>query len=314
MPPRQLDQVEIVEQRAAGQRDQRAPGPQRRLGDVAQQRRRGAFDDDVEIGLRQPGERHHRNRPREPRHRLFGPPDIPRRHGGERDPVDPAIDMPGDDLADRPEPGDADPQLPPRCHSRVSRCLPFTAPAAPGSPAVSGKSARDTIICGSGACRTSNPRSPARARNRASVASVNTCIGIAIFAFSCRKTSIISGWFSVNEPSTGTSTISIVPSTARSASVSVWCKCPRCAMHKSARSNTKIELPLYRVSPKPRTFVGHCSPDVAILQMMVRHPAARIPAAQYEFDARLDHVGIMRRMRVVHRHDVGVTFARWTPL
>ena len=181
-----------------------------------------------------------------------------------------------------------------------------TAPATPGFPAASGRSDRVTVMRGSGACRTPNPRSAARARNRARVSSVNTCIGIAIFAFSCLSTSIISGWFNVNEPSTGTSTISIVPISARSrlGQRMVQMAEMRDAQIREVEHEDRVAVVagLAETAHIGRDVVH---PDIAVLQIVVRHPAARVPAAQYEFDAGLDIVGVMRRMRVVHRHDVG---------
>src|SRR5271156_1302128 len=101
-------------------------------------------------------------------------------------------------------------------------------------------------------------------------------------------------------PSTGTLTTSIAPRSARWDCVSVWCKWPRWAMHRSAISNTKnrgavvtgaTELPHIR-----RHIVD---PHVGLFEPMACNSAARIPSAQDVFDARLYRIAAMRRMRIV---------------
>src|SRR5204862_6882920 len=62
-------------------------------------------------------------------------------------------------------------------------------------------------------------------------------------------------------------------------------------------------------APRP-TILAHIGRhvvdlDIAVIDMMRRDAARRVPAAQHKFDAGLDRIGVMRRMRVVHRHDVG---------
>src|SRR5665213_3479640 len=82
VPPRQLDEVEIVEQRPAAQRDEGATVGERRFGDVAQMRRRRAFDDDVGR-FPEAIERQHRHGMGEGGHRRFRPRRVAGRDRGE---------------------------------------------------------------------------------------------------------------------------------------------------------------------------------------------------------------------------------------
>ena len=109
LPARQLNEVEIVEKRAAAQHDNAAAMRQNRLGEIAQILRRRAFDDDVGV-FPQPLERQHRNGCREARDRRFGAGSIARRDRGEAQPLDPTIQRLGHHLADRPEPANRDAQ------------------------------------------------------------------------------------------------------------------------------------------------------------------------------------------------------------
>ncbi len=103
MPSRQIDQVEIIEQCAGTQHHQRSPGRQRRLGDVAQDRGGGAFDDDFGL-LRQLRQPDHRYRMREIGHRRCRPRRVARRHRGQDQPLDPAVEPFRDRFPDRPKP------------------------------------------------------------------------------------------------------------------------------------------------------------------------------------------------------------------
>ena len=76
-----------------------------RLGELAQMRRRSAFDDDVGR-FAEPCQRQYRNRPGKAGHCCFGAGDVTRRDSGERQSIDPTVEMLGDHLADRPKPAD----------------------------------------------------------------------------------------------------------------------------------------------------------------------------------------------------------------
>src|SRR5438309_5335280 len=45
--------------------------------------------------------------------------------------------------------------------------------------------------------------------------------------------------------------------------------------------------------------------NIAVLEAMGRNASRGVPAAQYIFDPRFDCVAVMRRMSVVHRHNIG---------
>ena len=84
LPLARLGEVaEIVDQRATGQHDQRAAGRESGLGDLAQQRGRGAFDDDIG-DLAEPAERQYRHQVGKAGHRCFGAFRVARRDGGQR--------------------------------------------------------------------------------------------------------------------------------------------------------------------------------------------------------------------------------------
>src|SRR5207248_6865659 len=46
-------------------------------------------------------------------------------------------------------------------------------------------------------------------------------------------------------------------------------------------------------------------PYIAVFEAMALNTTARIPSAQDVFHTRLYRVAVMRRMRIIHRHDVG---------
>src|SRR5690348_13689472 len=55
--------------------------------------------------------------------------------------------------------------------------------------------------------------------------------------------------------------------------------------------------------PNIRRYV--VDPYIAVFEAMALNTTARIPSAQDVFHARLYRVAVMRRMRIIHRHDVG---------
>src|SRR4051794_9537805 len=46
-------------------------------------------------------------------------------------------------------------------------------------------------------------------------------------------------------------------------------------------------------------------PYIAVFEPVGRNSAARIPSAQDVFHSRLYRIAVMRRMRIIHRYDVG---------
>ena len=100
VPACQVHQVEIVEERSATQDHDETAASEGRLGQLAQQCRWRALDDDVGR-FAESCQRHHRRRPGEARHRRLRARTVAGRYRGEGQPVDPAVEVPSNDFADR---------------------------------------------------------------------------------------------------------------------------------------------------------------------------------------------------------------------
>ena len=123
---RQIDQIEIVEQRPAAQHHDNAPAAERRLRQLAQYRSRRALDDDIGV-LAEPGQWHDRHALREPRHCRCRARGVARRNRGERQAVDALIETAGNNPPDRAKPADRNGQ----CHLTPPR-LKNTIGSSPG--------------------------------------------------------------------------------------------------------------------------------------------------------------------------------------
>ncbi len=98
------------------------------------------------------------------------------------------------------------------------------------------------------------------------------------------------------------------PSSARCSSVSVWWRWLE--MRDAEIGDVEDEDRVAGVLGAAAAIVADIGRhvvdvDVAEGDVVVRHAARRIPAAQDQLDPGIGKIGVMRRVGVVHRHDVG---------